>query len=134
METFDEKQLKEYAEKYTIIMHKMRNYSKNRYLNFKKDLDCIDEKKKKKAEDFMNKNKSNAKMHYYKRGGNEQKKLTYNENKSLHLARQRYAYYKKKNKLDKILESKDYEKIKEILIKDDTCRKTAKEKYPELFE
>ncbi len=133
METYNEKQLKEYAEKYTTIRDKMRDYSKNRYLNFKKDLDCIDEEKKKKAEDFMNKMKSNSKKHYYRKGGNEQKKLTYNENKSLHLARHRYAYYKKKNKLDKISESKDYEKIKEILIKDDTSRKTAKEKYPELF-
>jgi len=48
METYNEKQLKEYAEKYTTIRDKMRDYSKNRYLNFKKDLDCIDEEKKKK--------------------------------------------------------------------------------------
>jgi len=133
METYNEIQLKEFAEKYQKKRNQMREYSKKRYSNFKDDLNSDDLEKKKKAEDFMNKMKSNAKNHYHSKA-KEKKNKTYNENKDLYCARYRYKYYKKNNKMDKFSEMKDYEKIKEILIKDDNSRKTAKEKYPEFFD
>lgn len=132
MENLNENQLKEFAEKYQKSRNHMRQYAKKRHLNFKDDLNSEDLDKKKKAEDYMNKMKSNAKKHYHNKA-KEKKNKIYHENKELYCARYRYAYYKKNNKMESFLNEKEFETIREILKNDNTIRKKANEKYPELF-
>jgi len=132
MENLNENQLKEFAEKYQKSINHMRQYAKTRHLNFKDDLNSEDLDKKKKAEDYMNKMKSTSKKHYHNKS-KEKKNEIYHKNKELYCARYRYAYYKKNNKMDFFLKEKDFETIREILKNDNIKRRTAKEKYPELF-
>ena len=127
---YTDAEIREVIDKYTHSKKKMREYTKNRYQNYKKDLYSDDPEKKAKAEEFINKLRKNA-LDYYDK---DAYKEDYKENKTIIRARYKYYYYKKADKLEKFVKEDKFSDTREILKKDDSSRRTAKEKYPELFE
>tara|TARA_R100000734_G_C3312180_1_gene103145 strand:+ start:1091 stop:1519 length:429 start_codon:yes stop_codon:yes gene_type:complete len=127
---YTDAQIREVIDKYNVSRKKMREYTKNRYQNYKKDLHSDDPEKKAKAEEFIGKLRENALNHYNK----EAYQKDYQENKTVIRARYKYYYYKKNDKMDTFIKSDKFADTREILLKDDSSRRTAKEKYPELFQ
>ena len=121
-------EIREVIDKYTKSKEKMKSYTKNRYHQYKADLESDDPEKKAEAEAYVQNLKSNARNHYY--GGYKAiSDQRYKDNKEMLSAKHKYYYYRRNNNMDKFLKADKFKATIEILKNIDS----AESKYPELF-
>tara|TARA_R110000803_G_scaffold160802_3_gene224665 strand:- start:1677 stop:2081 length:405 start_codon:yes stop_codon:yes gene_type:complete len=125
-EQYSNEEIKKVIGKYKKAHEDMKTYSKNRYEKMKENLKSEDPELKSKAEDHRRKLRENS-LNYYKRTDSTC-------NPELHKARCKYTYYKKKNTLETFIKNDKFIETIELLKDDTTSRRTAEEKYPELFK
>ena len=124
---YTDSEIREVIDKYNQSKQKMRDYTMKRYKKYKEDLNSEDPEIKAKAEEFMAKQRQNS-LNYYKNHTNDY----YLNNQLLHKCRNRYHYYRRNNRIEEFVKNEKFKETIEIL-KNDNTRKTAKEKYPLLF-
>ena len=125
---YTDSEIREVIDKYNDNKRRMRDYTLKRYNKYKEDLNSEDPEIKGKAEEFMSKQRQNA-LNYYKNHTNDY----YKNNHLLHKYRNRYNYYRRNNRIEEFVKNEKFKETMEILKNDNSSRRTAKEKYPELF-
>ena len=104
-EQYSNEEIKKVIGKYKKSHEDMKLYSKNRYTQMKANLTSEDPDVKKRAEDHRTKLRENS-----------------------------LNYYKKKARIDEFVTNDKFKETIDILKTDTTTRRTAEEKYPELFQ